>query len=175
MKKVIMGIGVPGSGKTTILKTFAEKNNYSYICPDDIRFELTGDHSNQTKNKEVWKIAYDRVGKELQSGNTVVFDATFVNEKQRKDFISYIKEEGAEKVQGVFLDVPIKIAKERNASRERVVPEYVMDRMHKMLQEFSPEIRDGFDSLFVLDESGDLCEAKMNFEDRVINHHFKIK
>jgi len=37
MKKVIMGIGIPGSGKTTILKEFADKNGYEYICPDDIR------------------------------------------------------------------------------------------------------------------------------------------
>ena len=42
MKKLIMGIGIPGSEKTTVLKTFAEKYNYSYICPDDIRLELTG-------------------------------------------------------------------------------------------------------------------------------------
>jgi dephospho-CoA kinase len=42
MAKIIIGIGVPGSGKTTALKPFAERNTYTYISPDDIRAELTG-------------------------------------------------------------------------------------------------------------------------------------
>lgn len=50
MSKVIVGIGLPGSGKTTALKPFADKNSYIYICPDDIRAELTGNPADQSKN-----------------------------------------------------------------------------------------------------------------------------
>jgi predicted kinase len=41
MSKLILGIGLPGSGKTTALKPFAEKNGYIYISPGDIREELS--------------------------------------------------------------------------------------------------------------------------------------
>lgn len=167
-----MGVGVPGSGKTTVLKEFSSRYGYSYISPDDIRLEITGNAADQTKNSEVWDEAYVRTKNELQSGKTVVFDATFVNPKQRRDFINFAKENGAEKVQGVFLDIPIEIAKERNENRERIVPEYAMDRMNESLRKFPPQIEDGFDGLFSLNEMGDLTDAEINYENNVISREF---
>lgn len=102
MTKVIMGIGIPGSGKTTFLKQFAHANEHLYICPDDIRYELTGNSVDQSKNKEVWRLAYERVQNELSAGVTVVFDATFANQRERKECINFCKEHGADKVQGIF-------------------------------------------------------------------------
>jgi predicted kinase len=66
MKKLILGIGIPGSGKTTVLKKLANDYNYSYICPDDIRFELTLDMSDQSRNKEVWRESYHRLEQDLK-------------------------------------------------------------------------------------------------------------
>ena len=51
-----------------------------------IREELTGDISNQSKNKEVFKIAFERVDEYLNKGQNVFFDATNVNKSQRKTF-----------------------------------------------------------------------------------------
>lgn len=148
MSKVIMGIGLPGSGKTTILKPFAERNSCTYICPDDIRFELLGDASDQSKNKEVWQEAYKRTKDALCKGETVVLDATFANSFERKDFIRFVREHGARTVQGAFADVPLEIAGERNRTRERVVPDYAMEEMNEMLNSVPPVIEDGFDSIF---------------------------
>lgn len=167
-----MGIGVPGSGKTTVLKEFADKYGYSYICPDDIRLEMTGNIADQSKNREVWAEAYNRASRELRVGNTIVFDATFTNPGQRKDFINFARENGAEKVQGVFLDIPIEVAKERNRNRERIVPEYAMDKMNDSLQKFPPEIEDGFDGVFSLDEMGKLVDAEVASENKVIHREF---
>jgi predicted kinase len=136
MKKVILGIGVPGSGKTTVLKRFAEENEYTYICPDDIRKELAGDAADQSKNREVWIEAYKRTEQELLEGKSVVFDATFANPDQRKDFLHFARQKGAEKIQGVYVDVDLEIAKERNSQRERIVPEHAIQRMHKNLEDF---------------------------------------
>ncbi len=167
-----MSIGLPGSGKTTIIKKFAEKNNYSYICPDDIRAELTGNMADQSKNVEVWVESYKRLRHQLDENKTVVFDATFANQKQRKEFLQFARESGAEKIQGVFLDVPIELAKERNNIRERIVPEYAIDRMYKNLKDFPPETEDGFDGLFYLDEIGELQEAEVVTENKVIHREF---
>ncbi len=173
MKKVIVGIGIPGSGKTTFLKEFSANNGYSYICPDDIREELTGNVSDQSKNAEVWQEAYKRTERELSQGNSVVFDATFANLGQRKDFLSFARLKGAEKIQGVCIEVGLEIAKERNQLRERKVPEAVLERMHRSLTEFPPEISDGFDSIFTLDGEQRLIELTLERDKGVIRKEFK--
>lgn len=167
-----MGIGIPGSGKTTVLKTFADKNSYIYICPDDIRQELTGNAADQSKNREVWAEAYKRLGEKLEQGQTVVFDATFVNPEQRKQFIDFARAHGAEKIQGVHLDVNLEIAKERNSERERQVPEYVLDKMDSSLREAPPQVEDGFDLVVSLDEEQKMIDAEMNREGEVLHKEF---
>lgn len=156
MARIIMGVGIPGSGKTTALKPFAEKNTYIYISPDDIRAELTGDASDQSKNKEVWQEAHRRVAESLGRGETVVFDATFAIDVERKSFIQFAREHGAEEVHGVFAAVPLEIAKERNKARDRIVPEYAIDMMHTMLKDKPPIVEDGFDSVFDINELQEL-------------------
>lgn len=169
-----MGVGLPGSGKTTALKPFAEKNSYVYLCPDDIRAELTGNSADQSKNKEVWAEAYKRVADALGKGETVVFDATFARDSERKNFIAFAREHGVEKIQGVVSEVDFEVAQERNLARERVVPEHAMQRMHSMLETVPPEITEGFDSLFFIDEFQKLKQAEIGGE-RKISKEFKIR
>lgn len=175
MAKIIIGIGIPGSGKTTALKPFAEKNVYTYISPDDIRAELTGDASDQSKNKEVWEEARHRVAESLERGETVVFDATFAKDFERKSFIQFAREHGAEKVQGVFATVPFEVANDRNKARDRVVPEHAISRMHTMLKENPPNVEDGFDSVFDIDELQELERAEMKIEDGIVTREFNPK
>lgn len=170
-----MGIGIPGSGKTTTLKPFAAKNSYVYISPDDIRVELAGDAADQSNNKEVWQVAYRRVAESLGRGETVVFDATFAKDVERKSFIHFAREHGAEKIQGVFAAVPFEIANERNMERDRVVPEYAVDRMYTMLKENPPIIEDGFDSVFDTNELQELERVEMKIGDNTVTREFKQK
>lgn len=175
MSKVIMGIGIPGSGKTTLLKSFAEKHNYAYICPDDIRLELTGDAADQTKNQEVWELAYQRVVDMIHTQESVVIDATFTHQGERQKFLDYIREEGATKVEGLYVNTPLEIAKERNAQRERQVPEEILDMMNDSITEHPPEMEEGFDALFVLDENQEMVSAEIyNAEKEIIHKEFKM-
>lgn len=153
-KKVILGIGIPGSGKSTYLKRIVKENDFAYICPDDIREELTGNTSDQSKNKEVWELAYKRLETLLSTDtNTIVFDATQANKEQRIRCIENCKKYGAEVVEGLFFDTPLRISKQRNSSRDRKVPEHVLEKMNSFLEKDPPKIDDGFDSLIILDEN----------------------
>ena len=96
MTKLIIGMGIPGSGKSTTLKKFAEDYGYNYICPDDIREEMLGDAADQSKNQEVWDEARKKMQEFFKRGKTVVFDAVFNNAKRRKEFIDYAKATGVE-------------------------------------------------------------------------------
>lgn len=161
MPKVVMGIGLPGSGKSTVLKRFAEKYNYQYVCPDDIREQLTGDAANQDVNQQVWDLARERTAIALREGATVVFDATFAKPEYRKQFLKFAREHGAGRIQGIFFDPPYEVAQARNLGRERQVPEYAMRSMEKNLTQFPPELTDGLDALFILDKDLELKRVRM--------------
>lgn len=78
-------IGIPGSGKSTWIKE--NSKGYEIVCPDDIRTEICGDISDQSKNNEVWKLAKERIIEFLKNGKSVILDATNVNTKLRIQFM----------------------------------------------------------------------------------------
>lgn len=173
MTKLVVGIGIPGSGKTTALKAFAEKNGYNYISPDDIRQELTGDAKDQSKNGEVWQLAYDRLAGALKLDRDVVFDATFTEGERRKELLKFARENGADKIQGVFADVSLEVARERNQNRERMVPDHAMERMNEALKAAPPMIEDGFDALFTIDEFQNMLSAERDLDENVEMKRFR--
>ena len=84
MSRLILPIGISGSGKSYIYNR--DYKDCVQVSPDLIREELTGDISNQTRNKEVFQLAFERVDEYLNKGQDVFFDATNVNKSQRKKF-----------------------------------------------------------------------------------------
>jgi len=151
---------VPGSGKTTALLAFAERYGYTYISSDDIRAEMTSSAADQSQNTLVWDTVRERLANALAREETVVVDATFTNQQERQDFIAFARERGATKVFGLFAALPFDIAYERNASRERVVPDHAMVRMQRQLVANPPVVEDGFDAVFDIDEIQELTRAE---------------
>ena len=84
MANLVLPIGISGSGKSYIYNR--DYKDYVQVSPDLIREELTGSISDQSKNKEVFKLAFERVDEYLNKGQDVFFDATNVNKTQRKNF-----------------------------------------------------------------------------------------
>ena len=76
MQKLSITIGISGSGKTTFRKTL---ENFKCVSSDDIRKEITGNISDQSKNNEVWIKAYERLRTYLECGFNVIFDSTACN------------------------------------------------------------------------------------------------
>lgn len=76
MKTLLITVGVSGSGKTTFRKTLED---YKCVSPDDIRKEVTGNISDQSKNNDVWIKAYERLRTYLECGFNVIFDSTACN------------------------------------------------------------------------------------------------
>lgn len=80
MNTLYIPIGISGSGKTT----YGNKLNVPVVCPDDIRKELTGDISNQSKNAEVFLVYKDRLSKLASKGKDAFTSMTHLR-------FSYIK------------------------------------------------------------------------------------
>jgi len=147
MQTAILGIGLPGSGKTTFLKGVASKRpNSVYICADDIREQITGDALNQTMNKLVWEILYNAVDLALKQGKDVIVDVTNYRQLERRKLVAHCKKH-TDNIVGIVMNSHIDDCKRRNSMREKSVPDYVIDRMFQEFLKNPPSHDDGFEML----------------------------
>ncbi len=128
MKKLILMIGVPGSGKTTLARKIADKG-FKYINADSIREELYGNAAEQGDKEEVFALFFKRLDELMKDGTDVIIDNTNLNPKQRKPILDKAQQFGYSDVQLWLLDVPLDVCLQRNKMRERVVPEDIVANM----------------------------------------------
>jgi predicted kinase len=148
---VLITVGIPGSGKSTFINSFLkEYPDFIVIHPDSIRKELTGSEEDQSKNAEVFALAFSRLSDALLKNKRVLFDSCAQTKKRRKAIIDIAKRHNAHII-SMYMKVPLDIAKKRNLGRSRVVPEFVLNRMHKELEE--PSVDEGIHKALVFSES----------------------
>lgn len=136
--KVILLVGLPGSGKST----WARQQGQEVISSDEMRLKLSGDETNQTIHGKVFGAMRYLLRLRLQLGQAVtVIDATNLRRKDRKPFLKLAQAYGAE-LEAVWFDVPAAVAEARNRSRARVVPEGVIPLLAGRLQ--PPTEAEGF-------------------------------
>lgn len=140
-KIVMVLIGAAGCGKSTYTEQFP---SYSVINQDTIRAELCGDASDQSKNGEVFKTAISRLHKELNAGNSVIWDNTSRNPKMRKLVVDIAKQHQA-KLIAVFFKTPLEVCLERNSKRLRQVPPEIIKKQYTELVE--PSFEEGFEQI----------------------------
>ena len=149
-----MTIGIPGSSKSTWAKS---QKGFEIVCPDEIRKELTGTISDQSKNGEVWevwKVAAQRVVEFLKDGKNVILDATNTTTKGRTQFLKNIPNDLIYQKQAIVFDVSPEDAKKRikkdleDGKDRSNVPDDVIDRMYKQFkQDIGNLEREGFEIL----------------------------
>ena len=144
MAKLILPIGISGSGKSYIYNK--DYKDCVQVSPDLIREELTGDISNQSKNKEVFKLAFERVDEYLNKGQNVFFDATNVNKGQRKNFTDKYKDTDVEVIYVILpADIDLSWKRIRADIRDKKnrsdVPHFALVRQKEM---YDNTLKSGF-------------------------------
>ncbi|MDB4992312.1 MAG: adk, adenylate kinase, adenylate kinase [Parcubacteria group bacterium] len=165
---IVVSIGIPGAGKTTILKPLADRHQSIYVSRDDIRQEFFGNPHLQQDKDLIWKEAERRVRAALTAGTTVIYDATFAEQKKRRDFVASLKVMGWKNVIGFYVDTPGDVAKERNRRRnlDKIVQDDVMDTFYiEPLHEHPPSLEDGFTELYTLKEIAKFEANLLKYED----------
>lgn len=140
-----MTIGLPGSGKDYLIE-----HNYSdcvHISSDAIREEVFGDVNDQTHNVQVFNIMKKRTIEALKEGKDCIYNATNLSAKKRIAFLKELERFPDVRKVAVLNVVPPAIVLQRNASRERHVPEIVIKRMLKSFE--VPHYSEGWDSIQV--------------------------
>jgi predicted kinase len=143
--------GAPGSGKTTFGKTLAEGDpRIVRVCPDDNRRIIGKGSHDQTVSYPAFCMAKDQMRKALDEGKCVIFDATNMYRKARKDFVNLARGRGAKVIAQVF-ECSKSVLVGRNIKRGseggRNVPEKVIDDMLARYQR--PEVPEFDEVVFV--------------------------
>lgn len=145
-------VGLPGSGKST----WAEANkqwNVRHISSDAIRREME-EKGEEYTNNYIFECMYLDTVYNLANGNSVIYDATNIEPKYRKNFLKRVKEYCATyrdeiklKTVAVVFTTPLGICLKRNAQRQGVarVPEEVIRNMSKKYK--LPNKSEGFDEI----------------------------
>jgi predicted kinase len=124
-----MMVGIVGSGKSTHVKKLQEKTGSTIVCPDDIRFELTGDVTDQSKNHYIfYQVVPERIKTALETGD-VIYDATNFNRKNRSEILILAKTLGCHIIVHQMLTTFEECIRRNAARSERVVPDCVLERM----------------------------------------------
>lgn len=145
--KLILLVGIPGSGKTTYAKKYIEETfNTIHLSSDAIRKELYGDESIQGNPTDVFSLMQKRAVEALNNGNNVLYDATNITRKDRASIISICPRFA--KIECHIIWAPIEVCIERDANRERTVGKEVIDRMLKRFQ--APYYDEGIDEIKVI-------------------------
>ncbi len=114
------------------------------LCPDDFRKVITGQDYYAPLDEIVW-FCVKNTARVLLKKYNVTIDATSLTIGSRHQWIQIAEEEGVEIDCNVF-DTSLETCKERNAKRERTVPDEVMDRMAEQFER--PVLEEGFANIY---------------------------
>ena len=148
--KLYIMCGISASGKSTIAKQIAEKENCIIVSSDDIRSEICpGGVSDQSKNEEVFQIFHRRIKENLLKGNNVICDATNITIKSRRAIFNIVKDINCEKI-GYLVVKNIEDCIKDNKNSDRVaVPDEVIYRQVKKFQ--IPFREEGYNNIIIED------------------------
>ena len=142
--RIVVLVGLPGSGKSTYLAQLGVTG----LSSDTIRGLLADDETDQTIHARVFPPLRYLLRQRLAIGRPATYiDATNLTVEERRPYIEIGREYECD-VEAVFFDVPLETCRARNAQRRRVVPEDAMAKMAAKLE--PPDVAEGFSRVVLI-------------------------
>lgn len=149
-QKVIMLVGVSGSGKSTFAKELAKKYCINKIfSSDEYRYKLLGSESDQSNNNLVFETMHKDIVTALNNGDSIIYDATNLSSRRRKHFIYHVAMKRKYKFEAICYVVPttFSLACANNKKRDRQLDEDVIKRQCLSFQ--LPLYSEGWDEIVI--------------------------
>ena len=141
--KIVVLVGLPGSGKST----FLERSGLPAISSDAVRGWLADDPADQTIHRRVFQTIRYLLNQRISIGRPVTYvDATHLTVRERRPYLRLGGLRDCD-VEALWLDVPLEVCLERNRNRSRVVPEAAMRDMARRM--VAPTVEDGFSQVII--------------------------
>lgn len=132
MNRLIIMVGIPGSGKSSYAKKLLEANpSWEYVSRDEVRYEFVTDQAHYYDHEnDVYREFCNRIDKFLLQEKTVIADATHLTKGSREKLIQSLKVIPDE-VYAVVMKTPFEICMQRNSARQGItrVPDKSMYSM----------------------------------------------
>lgn len=132
MQKLILLVGIPGSGKSTWANSYVADSNHGCIRvnKDDLRAMLNGGVLYDWRNEVlIDRMQYNIVHEARLGGWNIIIDNIHLSKKHRIKWEDYCKHEGMDFEVKIF-DTPLDVCIERDRLRERSLGEKKIREMY---------------------------------------------
>ena len=136
--RLIITVGLPGSGKSTYLARLG----VNAISSDEVRRLIADDPHDQTMNARIFQVIRYLVRQRIAAGRPITYvDATHLQPWEREPYRMLAQRYGC-RLDVLFFNVPVEICMARNQARDRRVPEEAIRKMAGQM--IPPSLDEGF-------------------------------
>lgn len=152
MKRLLVTVGLPGSGKSTeVEKILATQNPLSrlWVSPDHFSFDDNG-HFDPSRLSKAWRMAYANLFEGVRMNvEFIAFDATLVKPDYRTGIVEIGRAFGYEVIALDLTHVLLRDCLKRNAARtaKDPVPEHIITKQFLELVPARRYDKDEFDAV----------------------------
>lgn len=149
---VVMGIGIPASGKSTLLEQTAwlAGPDLVVVNVDNIRNRFLRLRAGRRLAEYIDQEMYRQIEISLDNFGVAVVDTTNTEHQRRIQEVGRYRDLGAAAVGAVFLDTPKDLALERNTKRPVPVTRTCIEQMDSSLQSMRPDLSEGYNWLITV-------------------------
>jgi predicted kinase len=131
--QAILAGGLTAAGKTTVLRDYAgiDRSQYLTINPDDIKEELAKRglipeidglspmEASDLVHEESSYVARQLAARAQADGKNLIWDITMSSRASAESRIDDLRAAGYERVEGIFVDIPVELSADRADARHR--------------------------------------------------------
>lgn len=139
----VLGVGLPGLGKSEILRPYADSVGASFLSAADMRRSVNGGMT----RRPVWNMLHDRAGELLRAGESIVVDAGHTNHERRGKEILEYRRLGALSVIAIEFQAVLEELAGRDVKSLTGLTYRALEEMCIDLSLHPPSVEEGFDEV----------------------------